>query len=190
MKITGEESDEELMNAYAVSGDSHAFVFLYKRYEQRLFGYLARRLFSGHQAQAGDLFQRTWLKVHESRNKFDPTLRFSAWIFTIAQNLLRDYISSGHVRLSRQLDDQETVGSENVADDIEAGYFRKLEWSRVCSALAEVSDLQREAFLLSAWEGFTSKEIAQLLKVSEANARQLVSRAKSALKNLLEEARS
>ena len=39
-----------------------------------------------------ELYQKTWLKVHASRNSYDPKHKFSTWLFTIALNNLRDEV--------------------------------------------------------------------------------------------------
>lgn len=176
------------MKAYAQMNDANAFSELYQRFEAKLFGYFARRLSGGQGGKgsdATDLFQRTWLKVHEARKTYDSSRKFSSWFFTIAQNLLRDHLGSAYVRTTFFSEDEKLEPQSK--DNVEADFFVKQEWQRVQAALATISPAQKEAFLLFEWEGFSPKEIAEHLSVSESNARQLVSRARAKLKTLLTE---
>src|SRR5271170_6490263 len=84
-------SDEQLMAAYR-GGDRDSFVELVKRYERELFHFLAR--FLGDRTAAEDIFQETFLQVHQSAGTFDADRRFRPWLFTIAANKARDLIRS------------------------------------------------------------------------------------------------
>lgn len=61
---------------------------LMDRLAERLHLYLIRCL--QDEAEAADLPQETFLRVYQSRARLDPTRRFSAWLFPIAGNLIRD----------------------------------------------------------------------------------------------------
>ena len=86
-RAAGEPSDEELLNRYRNS-DRAAFAELVRRYERELFHFLVR--FLGDRAAAEDVFQETFLQVHQSAEQFDPDRRLRPWLFTIAANKARD----------------------------------------------------------------------------------------------------
>lgn len=79
-------TDEELMESVA-QGDASALRELCGRWERPLYGFL-------HRAAGGrdtdDLYQETWLRVVRAARRFDPSRRFSTWLFQIALNLARD----------------------------------------------------------------------------------------------------
>ena len=52
------------------------------RYQRELYHFLVR--FLGDRAAAEDVFQETFLQVHQSADQFDPSRRFRPWLFTIA----------------------------------------------------------------------------------------------------------
>lgn len=164
-----------------IKGELVAFKELYSRYSTRIYGFLIRRLTGRHRTQAMDLFQLTWLKLHESRSRFDRTKKFSAWIFTIALNSLRDLV--GRKQLEVESDQLENQSS---ALDSEEMMIQREQWASLQDSLDKISSQQREIFLLCDWEGFSSKEVAEMVKISEGNARQILMRARKNLKTLAE----
>ena len=84
-------TDEQLLESYRF-GDKPSFQQLVERYQRELFHFLVR--FLGDRAAAEDIFQETFLQVHQSAEQFDPTRRFRPWLFTIAANKARDLMRS------------------------------------------------------------------------------------------------
>jgi len=98
------ESDEALIGRYA-RGDAAAFVPLYRRHEMRVWRYLERNV--GNRATADELMQEVWFAVARDAARYEPTSRFTTWLFTIARNRMIDSI-----RTSRQQVSLETLGYE------------------------------------------------------------------------------
>src|SRR5437879_2698722 len=84
-------TDEQLLEAYRF-GEKTSFSQLVERYQRELFHFLVR--FLGDRAAAEDVFQETFLQVHQSAGQFDPQRRFRPWLFTIAANKARDLMRS------------------------------------------------------------------------------------------------
>ncbi|MEM6393607.1 MAG: sigma-70 family RNA polymerase sigma factor [Planctomycetota bacterium] len=80
---------ERLLADYR-AGQTDAFEALIRHYQTDLFRFLMR--FVGSASTADDLFQETFLQVHQSAHTFDTTKRFKPWLFTIAANKARDYL--------------------------------------------------------------------------------------------------
>src|SRR3954469_11367806 len=85
------KTDEELLAFYR-GGERASFSSLVERYRRELFHFLVR--FLGDRAAAEDIFQETFLQVHQSADQFDPQRRFRPWLFTIAANKARDLMRS------------------------------------------------------------------------------------------------
>src|SRR4051812_28830724 len=112
-----ERTDEELLSAYR-QGDRTSFTQLIARYQRELFHFLVR--FLGDRAAAEDVFQETFLQVHQSAEQFDTSRRFRPWLFTIAANKARDLIRSQARRPTNPLQ-----ASINPGDD-DSGEFMDL----------------------------------------------------------------
>src|SRR5689334_19889754 len=93
-KIDETVSDETLMDRYC-AGDARAFDELFKRFAPRLLRFT--RPIVGP-AQAPDVVQVTFLKLHESRSKYRTGAKVSSWLFTIARNTALDHVRSAPAR--------------------------------------------------------------------------------------------
>jgi RNA polymerase sigma-70 factor (ECF subfamily) len=172
-------SDEELMDAYAKKGNAEAFTLLYQSYESKLYGFFLRRLGQHRREAAPDLFQKTWLKIHHARHRFDSEQKFSTWMYSIALNALRDQL-----RVAPLEDEIPDLAADT---DTEQEFRLKEDLGRLEEALSLIPENHREALILSEWEGFSSQELAKVLGVSDAAARQIVSRARKKVRQILQE---
>jgi RNA polymerase sigma-70 factor (ECF subfamily) len=71
-----------------ISGDDLALNELMSRWQTPLVAFILRS--TGNQEDALDLAQETFVRVYESRNRYQPGGKFSTWLFTIATNLSRN----------------------------------------------------------------------------------------------------
>jgi len=167
-----EGSDEMLLANYR-RGDRGSFQKLVERYQRELFHFLVR--FLGDRAAAEDVFQETFLQVHQSADQFDPSRRFRPWLFTIAANKARDLIRSQARRPTNPLQ-----ASINPGDD-DSGEFMDLMSSvedppdepmqraelqqSVQKAVASMPEHLREILLLSYFHQFPYKQISDILEI-------------------------
>src|ERR1700736_2403743 len=103
MTLAG-ESDEALMGRYA-GGDAAAFELLYRRHEMRVWRYLERNV--RNHATADELMQEVCFAVARDAVRYQPSARFTTWLFTIAHHRMIDSI-----RASRRQANLETLGHE------------------------------------------------------------------------------
>lgn len=167
-----QNTDEALFGAYR-RGDRASFKQLVERYQRELFHFLVR--FLGDRAAAEDIFQETFLQVHQSAGQFDPQRRFRPWLFTIAANKARDLIRSQSRRPSNAL--QASIHP----DDGDSGEFIDLIQSaqglpdepmqakelqqQVQRIVSQMPENLREILLLSYFHQFPYKQIGQMLGI-------------------------
>jgi RNA polymerase sigma-70 factor (ECF subfamily) len=72
-----------------VAGRDAALSNLMERHSLRLLHYLVRQL--QNETDAEDVAQETFLRVYQHSKKFDPTQKFSTWLYTIATNPVKDH---------------------------------------------------------------------------------------------------
>ena len=163
-------ADEELMLSYS-GGDSGAFETLYRRHRGPLYRFLLRQV--GETATAEELFQDVWMRVIDSRGRYQPRAKFSSWVYAIAHNRLMDfYRASGRARFLDR-DEAEEVLEELPAQDPppEALIDRKRAAGRLLEALAALPEPQREAFLLQQEGELSVEEIGAATGVSRETAK-------------------
>jgi RNA polymerase sigma-70 factor, ECF subfamily len=168
----GQRTDEQLMIAYR-GGDRNSFVELVSRYEKELFHFLAR--FLGDRTTAEDIFQETFLQVHQSAGTFDSERRFRPWLFTIAANKARDQIRSNARRstspLQANIDSSDDDGAQfiDLIKSLAPAPDQPMEdrelRSKVKEAVMAMPDNLREILLLSYFQQFPYKEIGAMLKI-------------------------
>ena len=178
------------MLAKHVAGDPHAFGELVEHFGPAVYGYLKR---SGlpHQT-ADDLFQETFLRVHQSARRYKAKHAFRAWLFTIAGNLVRSHFRKKRVRRvmagwwrrssrdsdSGELEPLDPPDAQPGADDVAAARER-LRWLE--HALGELPEGPREALLLTQVEGLPYDQAAQALGVPLSTVKTWVRRGRLAL---------
>ena len=184
-----EPSDEELCRKIA-ERDGAAFELMVDRHQGRAYRLASSIL--GNEADARDVSQDAFIRLYESAGRFDGRSRFSTWFYRILVNLCID-----HQRKNRWWKRMAPLASpgddpdERVFDPPsgEAGpedeAMLKQSISRLRPALARLSPQQRAAVLLQTQEGFTSREIGEVLKCSEATARVHVHRGIAQLRKLI-----
>jgi len=163
-------SDEELMQAYQL-GDERAFAVLYGRHSAKVYGYVRGRI--KDRAFADDIFQAIFLKLHRTRNHYDPSFPFVPWLFTVCRSALIDGIRK-KARIREDLNEVAVSGA--VAEE-------KQESLLPTPDLSSLPESQRQAVELRYGEDLSFEEIAKKLETSPANARQLISRAIRKLKS-------
>ncbi len=89
-------TDEDLV-ASILGGERDLFAELISRYKGRLVNYLYRML--RNEEDAHDLAQEVFLKIYGALDRFDPSYRFSTWLFRVAQNAAIDKIRKRRLKL-------------------------------------------------------------------------------------------
>ena len=154
-----QSSDEELMLRYG-DGDAVAFDALYQRHRGPLYRFLLRQ--AGNAAAAEELFQDVWMRVVNSRGRYEVRAKFTSWVYAIAHNRLMDfYRANGRATFLNQ-EESEAALENTPADEIPADLRleRKRAAERLLAALWELPEAQREAFLLQQEGEMSLEEIA------------------------------
>jgi RNA polymerase sigma-70 factor (ECF subfamily) len=147
---------------------------------------LARNLL-GSQTDAEDAVQDTFLKIQRGIASFRGQSTFLTWTFRILVNTCHDLRRS---RLRRK--EQTHENADETAPRLEphaAGAHPTLRMA-LQRALANLTQHQRDVFLLYEVEGFRHAEIARMLEISETASKNTLFQAKKNLRGMLEPLRS
>ncbi len=157
----------------ARAGDQAAFTALFERYNARICRYLARLVLDEDLGR--DLAQDTFLAAWRGIGGIQDATRFGPWLYGIATNLARSQLR--RARLIRWLpwaDIGRHTGEGHLSmagPDEHAG-----EAEYVALAMAKVSPQCRACLLLQAGEGYSQREVARLLGISEKSVSAYTSR--------------
>lgn len=150
---------------------------LWAKHGDHVFAYAVRRVgASDAEDVVADVFVVAWR--HRSRRP----QRELPWLYGVARKVLSDHYRSKQ-RRGRLL---ERVGS--LSSDSRESIAAHADLLALDSVLDELSDHDREALLLTAWEGLSPGEAAQVVGVSGAAFRMRLSRARRRFRELLADA--
>jgi RNA polymerase sigma-70 factor (ECF subfamily) len=165
------------------NSDVGAFEELVIAYQHRVFAVAARML--RNRAEAEDVAQEVFLRVHRSIREFRGDAKLSTWIYAITSRLCLTRLATPERRLVRE-DEQalERVsgGSGGADEEVER---RQLQ-AALHQAIATLPDAQRIVVVLRDLEGLSYEEIAQALDLELGTVRSRLHRARHELKDRLE----
>ncbi len=157
----------------ARAGDRTAFAALFERYNTRICRYLARLV--GDDELGRDLAQDTFLAAWRGVSGIQDDARFTPWLYRIATNLARSHLR--RARLIRWLPWGDAGGHLAAGHPSMAGPEEHAgEAEYVALALAAMSPQCRACLLLQLEEGFSQREVAELLGISEKSVSAYISR--------------
>ena len=165
--------DNELARL-CVRGDEKARHELYTRYAAYLFALCIR--YVGDRELARDLMHDAMIKIFDSVGKYKPTGSLKSWCGRVAVNMVID-----HLRKSRRL---ETVSIDQTQEKIpepqneEIAKIPKTELMRMVGQLPET---KRVIFNLFCVEGYSHKDIAEMLNIKEKTSSSLLFKAREQL---------
>lgn len=174
------------------AGDDSAFAELVSQFQDRVIGLLYHLL--GNADEAEDLAQEVFLRVYRSRERYEPTAKFSTWLFTIVNNIARNAIRDRRRRRERETLDvnrSDVRPLENMAvapsGAMPSRIFARGELTEVVrSAVSALSEDQRIALMLNKFEHMNYRQVAEVLGRSETAVKSLLARARAVLRDILQ----
>ncbi|MBI3461513.1 MAG: sigma-70 family RNA polymerase sigma factor [Planctomycetes bacterium] len=167
------ETDEQLLLRYRDREDVEAFEELVRRYEKPLYNYMLRYLHSPSLAE--DVFQATFLRVHEKSRLFTEDRIVRPWLYSIATHAAIDALRKEGRRQAVSLDTERAEGDEDAGtllsliqahvpsplEQMEEG--ERAAWTR--QAVDTLPDHLRVVVLLAYFQGLKLQEVAEILQL-------------------------
>lgn len=164
-------SDDALMRAFA-AGDGAAFEQLYTRHQAALFRFVRRLLGRTAANQSDEVFQDTWLRAIEARDRWQPQgASFRTWLFTLAHHRAVDCLRKSGREIS--LDAEESApwspegeawaGWPTPAPGAEESAFWRAAGQRLLDCLEGLPLPQKAVFLLHHEDGLSLMDVAGAL---------------------------
>jgi RNA polymerase sigma-70 factor (ECF subfamily) len=183
-----ERDDRELI-AEIKKGMTGAMDELIKKYQKRVFNMIYGQCMNYD--TAWDVCQETFIKAVRYIQNFREESTFWTYLYRISMNAFYDVKRKDKVR-SRvanfsEMSDEENKRSFEVRDmlNIEEDFEKKMAKERITEALLELTDVQKEVFVLKNTEQLKIREISAMLKISEGTVKSHLNRAMEKIKSAL-----
>ena len=179
--------DAELM-LRVKEGDGASFGVLLEKHRSSVVHFLYRMV--QNQAVAEELAQEVFLRVYRSRSTYEPTAKFTTWLFRIATHLALNALRDGkNERWQDRLDDDSgTMPVRQLSDarpSVEQQMVYQVKLDEIRQAIGALPDKQRAAVLMHKYEEMEYSQIANVLTCSESAVKSLLFRAYETLRERL-----
>ncbi len=157
-------NDQELIRLY-LNGDEGAFQQLVQRYLHPIYNFVHQSVRDDQQAE--DIAQEVFIRAWAHMKKFDITKSFKVWIYTIAKNLVFDFLRKKKSIPFSFLEKEDRVFDIVDTDPLPDTLLRQADVSKkVNAALGKIPVASREVLILYYRDGFNFREIAEIFKTS------------------------
>jgi RNA polymerase sigma-70 factor (ECF subfamily) len=191
--LSGTELSDADVMLRVKAGDDAAFDYLVQKYRRAMVGFMFRMAHNSGAAE--DLAQEVFLRVYRSRASYEPSAKFTTWLYRIATNLAVNHArDTRHERpenmASLDEPDTDTGQTLDVADSslsVEENIMRRERMAAIRQKVQDLPERQRTAVLMHKYQQMDYKQIAEVLKLSESATKSLLFRAYEALREQLKE---
>jgi RNA polymerase sigma-70 factor (ECF subfamily) len=166
-------------------GDAGSFELLLNKHRRSVVNYLTRMV--RDQAVAEELAQEAFLRVYRARSNYQPSAKFTTWLFRIATHLALNSLRDGRHLRNRQSIDEPHAGQQplQLADgraNREEQFLAEARLEAVRQAIAALPEKQRAAVLMHKYEEMDYVQIAGALDCSVSAVKSLLFRAYESLR--------
>jgi len=170
------------------AGDDTSFAMLLERHRGPVVHFLYRMV--PNQAVSEELAQEVFLRVYRSRATYEPTAKFTTWLFRIATHVALNSIrdrkkEKGHESLDEELLDGMERQVADRQQTVEQEMVHEVKRREVRQAIEALPAKQRAAVLMHKYEGLDYSQIAAVLRCSESAIKSLLFRAYESLRGRL-----
>lgn len=166
-------------------GETSCFNQLLERHRSPVVHFLFRMV--QNQAIAEELAQDVFLRVYRSRGRYEPSAKFSTWLFRIATNLAFNWIRDHkNLQANESLEETTATGLARQLPDrgpnVESRLLLEAKLAEVRDAIEKLPEKQRAAVLMHKYEEMEYSQIARVLGCSESAVKSLLFRAYESLR--------
>jgi RNA polymerase sigma-70 factor (ECF subfamily) len=188
-KAAAELEDGEIVRRI-LAGEEDLFEVLVRRYQARVVSHVSRMV--GVREDAIDLSQEIFLKVFQALDRFNPSYKFSTWLFRIAGNAAIDHLRKRRPRtVPLEAPDPEGGAGPFPVEQRSTGldpYGRLRNFERgeaILRAIDELPEDFRELIALRHFAGLSYEEIATVKDMPLGTVKNKLFRARAVLKDRL-----
>lgn len=191
--LTSPPPDDKTLAARAAEGSQRAFRELLERYERPVFSLVYRMV--RDRALAEDLSQEAFIRAFNAIAGYNPSYKFSSWIFKIAHNVTIDHLRRKRIDTISLDGAPDALTADEQArtrpivespDERPDAYVENLELgSEIEAAIGTLRPHYRTVTLLRHVEGYSYNEISQIMDLPLGTVKTYIHRARLELKESL-----
>lgn len=166
-------SESDLIKG-SIAGDRRMQEELYKRFAPKMYAVCLR--YANNADDAQDLLQEGFIKVYKNLHRFRSEGSFEGWVRRVFVNTSIEHFRKKSAQLSSVSEKE-----ENTIEDADITALDSLAEKDIINIVQELSPGYRTVFNLYVIEGYSHKEIGEMLGISEGTSKSQLARAKSIL---------
>ncbi len=174
--------EAELINSI-LNGNQQDFVLLLKKYQTGVFRTSMGLIHNTEDAE--EITQDVFVKVYQLLSSFNGKAAFSTWLYRIAVNTSLNFLRKKK-RKNFWIGLTDILQFASTDKSIETIITERSDKAIIQQALDALPEKQRLAFVFAKYEEMPQKQVADIMNISEGAVEQLLIRAKSNLKKILE----
>ena len=161
--------------ALCADGDERARKELYTRYAGSLYAICIR--YVGDRGLARDLMHDSIIKIFDTIGRYKPSGTLKSWVSKVTVNLIID-----HMRLSRRFDHVPLDSTlERIQAEPSAEEMKSVPKSEIMRLVGQLPETKRVIFNLFCVEGYSHKDISDMLGIKEKTSSSLLFKARAQL---------
>ncbi|PWM25979.1 MAG: RNA polymerase [Clostridiales bacterium] len=172
--------DTKILVERAKTKDSHALETLYNMYYPKMLG-LCIKITKEDEDTAKDLVHDAFVLAFSSLHNLNTPQRFGEWLSTITRNVALKYIErKSKISFVSITDEDETVAASGVSSD------STVDLQDILNLIDELPNGYGKVLRLYAIDGFSHKEIAEILGIEPHSSSSQLSRAKAMFRKIMD----
>jgi len=162
-------------------GDMEAFRLLVETHQARVIGTISKML--GSDAESEDLAQQVFIRVWKSASRYQPTAKFTTWLFRITRNLVFNELRRKRhiVEHSEEIPEP----AERVEKEPDRVLLEGELQKAIQEAINELPESQRMAIILRRYEDMSYEDIAKVMETTVPAVKSILFRARAELRDRL-----
>ncbi len=175
-----EITDLEALMRQSLAGDKPAYARLLRETARFLRPYFSKRL--SFEAEVDDLLQETLISIHKARHTYEGRRPYKPWAYAIARFRLQDFLRMHYADHLRHAEELSGFESGPAGDVTESG----ISYESIRAEVEKLPEKQAAILRLMHQEGYTAREVAEKLGMSESAVKVAAHRAYKVLRKRLE----
>jgi RNA polymerase sigma-70 factor, ECF subfamily len=185
---SGDDAEDVRLMRLVAGGDTAAFEALIERHQALVAGTVARML--GSNSDVEDITQQVFIRVWRSAGRYVARAKFTTWLLKITRNLVFNEMrrTKRHPHVPVQIDPEaeELPLKDETSETPDATLLQAELQQAIESAIIQLPETQRMALVLRRYEDLSYEQIADILELSLPAVKSLLFRARTELRERLE----